>query len=166
MVYYHSYPADAKAKAAYVLELKVAIMSGAEEGSPKMLRSTLDNYVGLSFEESNNSWSKMGSCIGDAMVYMYQMKRIALMARYLVLSKATQENIAIQSPAKFLKMHWLLMLGKRSLNTSRAKESGSWFQKRRLAKPLGAHPSQSDGLMLTRATKSNRTIGRDSQRDR
>ena len=112
MVYYHSYPADAKAEAAYALELKVVIISSAGERSPRKLRSTLDNYVGLSFEESNNSWSKMGGCIGDAMVYMYQKKRIALMAHYLVLSRATQENIVIQSPAKFLKMHWLLMLGK------------------------------------------------------
>ena len=113
------------AQAACVPGLKVAIISGAQEGSPRMLRNTLDNYVGLFFEESNNSWSKMGSCIGDAMVYMYQMRRIALMARYLVLSKATQENIEIQSPAKFLKTHWLLMLGKRNFNTSTAKESGN-----------------------------------------
>ena len=153
MVHYHSYPADAKAEAAYALELKVVIISSAGERSPRKLRSTLDNYVGLSFEESNNSWSKMGSCIGDAMVYMYQMKRIALMARYLVLSKATQENIEIQSPAKFLKMHWLLMLGKRNLNTSTAKESGNWFQYRRREKLLDVRPLLSDGWTLTRAMK-------------
>ena len=162
MVYCHSYLADAMAKAACVPGLKVAIISGAQEGSPRMLRSTLDNYVGLSFEESRNSWSRMGNCIVDVMAYMYQTRRIVLMARYLVLSKATRENIEIQLPAKFLKIHWLLMLGKRNLNTSTAKESGNWFRYKRREKLLDVRPLLSDGWTLTRAMRWNLIIDRGS----
>ena len=137
-------------------------MFNAGERSPRRPPNTHNNCAGQSFEESSNNLWKTDGSSEDVMGSIFQKKKMTLKVRYLDLNRAIQANTAIQLQVKSLRTNWSLMPGRKSLSTSRAKESGNWFQKKGLAKPLGAHPSQSDGLMLIRATKWSLTIDRDS----